>query len=48
MVPSFKWYLYGFTIAAAITQAICDGRGQFGATGPILCGPRYMLYLRLH
>lgn len=25
---------------AAITQAICDGRGQFGATGP-LCWARY-------
>ena len=23
---------------AAITQAICDGRGQFGATGPIFVG----------
>ena len=23
---------------AAITQAICDGRGQFGATGPLFVG----------
>ena len=26
---------------AAITQAICDGRGQFGATGPLFCWARY-------
>lgn len=33
---------------AAITQAICDGRGQFGATGPILWAKIHMLYLSLH
>ena len=31
---TFHW----FTLAAAITQAICDGCGQFGATGPLFVG----------
>ena len=30
---------------AAITQAICDGRGQFGATGPIFCRSRYTCFI---